>query len=77
MIICFVVWCVTKHIKNNKLPENTPTPYVIVTLLVDEINFTDYIPKVYGFIWKKNVNKLCWFKFSYLFFTQDHITFNF
>ncbi|KAL0281304.1 UNVERIFIED_CONTAM: hypothetical protein PYX00_002332 [Menopon gallinae] len=34
-----------RHLKYDKIPEKTPTPYVVATLLVDEINFVDYEPK--------------------------------
>ncbi|VVC42598.1 HotDog domain,Hotdog acyl-CoA thioesterase (ACOT)-type domain,Thioesterase domain [Cinara cedri] len=33
----FAVWVVMKHIHNPKQPDDIPTPYVIVTLLVDDV----------------------------------------
>ncbi|XP_050531029.1 acyl-coenzyme A thioesterase 9, mitochondrial-like [Daktulosphaira vitifoliae] len=33
----FAVWIVLKHIHNPKLPPDVPNPYVIVTLLVDDV----------------------------------------
>lgn len=42
----FTAWVAHNHIYNPKLPADTPTPYVIVTVLVDQIDFTDVIPKV-------------------------------
>ncbi|XKL67252.1 hypothetical protein PGB90_010672 [Kerria lacca] len=41
----FAVWCAFKYLFNPKQPENEPTPYVIVTALVDEIQFTRVTPK--------------------------------
>lgn len=35
-----------KHLKNPKQPVDQPTPYVIVTVLVDEVQFTQITPKV-------------------------------
>nr|CAI5819129.1 unnamed protein product [Callosobruchus analis] len=34
-----------KHIVNPKVPENEAFPYSLVTVLVDRIDFTDYVPK--------------------------------
>lgn len=38
---------------NPKVPLNSPTPYVLVTLKVDQIDFMDYeikvLPKGHGF----------------------------
>ncbi|CAH1997351.1 unnamed protein product [Acanthoscelides obtectus] len=34
-----------KHIVNPKLPENETFPYNLVTVLVDRIDFTEYVPK--------------------------------
>lgn len=44
------VWCAFKYLFNPKQPENEPTPYVIVTALVDEIQFTRVTPKVREFL---------------------------
>ncbi|XP_050536519.1 acyl-coenzyme A thioesterase 9, mitochondrial-like [Daktulosphaira vitifoliae] len=36
----FAVWIVMKHIYNPKLPKDVPIPYVVVTLLVDDLLIT-------------------------------------
>ncbi|XP_054266667.1 acyl-coenzyme A thioesterase 9, mitochondrial-like [Macrosteles quadrilineatus] len=41
----FAAWVAMNYIHNPKQPENMPTPYVIVTVLVDHIAFTDFNPK--------------------------------
>ncbi|VEN61909.1 unnamed protein product, partial [Callosobruchus maculatus] len=41
----FAVMVCYKHIVNPKLPENEVFPYSLVTVLVDRIDFTDYVPK--------------------------------
>ncbi|XP_026466947.1 acyl-coenzyme A thioesterase 9, mitochondrial-like [Ctenocephalides felis] len=41
----FAVWVVNKHLVIPNLQEGIPLPYTLVTVLVDEIDFTDYIPK--------------------------------
>ncbi|CAH2003993.1 unnamed protein product [Acanthoscelides obtectus] len=41
----FAVMVCYKHIVNPKLPENETFPYNLVTVLVDRIDFTDYVPK--------------------------------
>lgn len=42
----FAVWLTHRHLKlPNAEIEDQPTPYVIVTVLVDQIDFTDLIPK--------------------------------
>ncbi|KAG8286627.1 hypothetical protein J6590_055300 [Homalodisca vitripennis] len=38
-------WVAMNYIKNPKQPPDVPTPYVIVTVLVDQISFTDFVPK--------------------------------
>jgi len=46
-IVCILlVWVAHKHIKNPRQKEGMPTPHVLVTVLVDQISFTDIIPKV-------------------------------
>lgn len=35
-----------QHILNPKLPAGKPSPYTLVTALVDKIDFTDFTPKV-------------------------------
>lgn len=42
----FAVWVVHEHLKIPKLDPTVPLPYTFVTLLVDRISFTDFIPKV-------------------------------
>lgn len=34
------------HIKNPKVPEDEASPYILVTVLVDRVDFTDYVVKV-------------------------------
>ncbi|KAK7601795.1 hypothetical protein V9T40_009236 [Parthenolecanium corni] len=41
----FAVWCALKYLHNPKQPIGEPTPYVIVTVLVDEVQFTQVTPK--------------------------------
>nr|CAH7765004.1 unnamed protein product [Callosobruchus chinensis] len=41
----FAVMVSYKHIANPKLPEHETFPYSLVTVLVDRIDFTDYVPK--------------------------------
>ncbi|KAF4522117.1 hypothetical protein B566_EDAN012743 [Ephemera danica] len=41
----FAVWLAHRHIKNPRQKEGMPTPYVLVTVLVDQIDFTEMIPK--------------------------------
>ncbi|XP_046988504.1 acyl-coenzyme A thioesterase 9, mitochondrial-like [Schistocerca americana] len=41
----FAAWVAHKHILNPRKPAGQPTPYVIVTVLVDQIDFTDITPK--------------------------------
>ncbi|XP_046673664.1 acyl-coenzyme A thioesterase 9, mitochondrial-like isoform X2 [Homalodisca vitripennis] len=41
----FAAWVAMNYIKNPKQPPDVPTPYVIVTVLVDQISFTDFVPK--------------------------------
>ena len=41
-----IVWSALKYLYNPKQPEGQPTPYVIVTVLVDEVQFTQVTPKV-------------------------------
>ncbi|KAJ1523495.1 hypothetical protein ONE63_001347 [Megalurothrips usitatus] len=40
----FAVWLAFKHIENPKQKPDLPTPYNIVTVLVDQIDFTSVIP---------------------------------
>lgn len=40
------MWCALKYLHNPKQPIGEPTPYVIVTVLVDEVQFTQVTPKV-------------------------------
>jgi hypothetical protein len=42
----FPVYISLKHLKIPNLPEDLPTPYVIVTVLVDDVTFTSYKAKV-------------------------------
>lgn len=37
MYVFILVWIVMKHISNPKQLEDIPTPYVVVTLLVDDV----------------------------------------
>lgn len=39
-------WSAIKYIDNPKQQPEDPTPYVIVTVLVDQISFTDFVAKV-------------------------------
>uniref|UniRef100_A0A1B6CSS6 HotDog ACOT-type domain-containing protein n=2 Tax=Clastoptera arizonana TaxID=38151 RepID=A0A1B6CSS6_9HEMI len=41
----FAAWIAMNFIQNPKLPEGEAKPYVIVTILVDQISFTDVMPK--------------------------------
>ncbi|KAI5755967.1 acyl-coenzyme A thioesterase 9, mitochondrial-like [Diaphorina citri] len=41
----FAVYISLKHLKIPNLPEDLPTPYVIVTVLVDDVTFTSYKAK--------------------------------
>ncbi|KAG8231076.1 hypothetical protein J437_LFUL010702 [Ladona fulva] len=42
----FAVWLTHRHLKlPHESAEDQPTPYVIVTVLVDQIDFTDLIPR--------------------------------
>ncbi|KAK7864861.1 hypothetical protein R5R35_012497 [Gryllus longicercus] len=41
----FAVWVAAKHISNPLQPAGVPTPYVLVTVLVDQVNFTDLVPQ--------------------------------
>lgn len=45
----FAVWVLHQHVKLPYLEPSIPLPYTFVTLLVDQIAFTDIIPKVSGF----------------------------
>lgn len=45
----FAVWVLHKHVKLPNLDPSTPLPYTFVTLLVDQISFTDIQPKVSEF----------------------------
>lgn len=42
----FAVWVLHKHVKLPNLDASTPLPYTFVTLMVDQISFTDLQPKV-------------------------------
>lgn len=42
----FAVWVMHQHVKMPNLDPNIPLPYTFVTILVDKISFTNYIPKV-------------------------------
>lgn len=42
----FAVWVLHQHVKIPNLDTTVPLPYTFVTLLVDQINFTDVAPKV-------------------------------
>lgn len=48
----FAVWVLHQHVKLPNLDPSIPLPYTFVTLLVDQISFTDIIPKV-------SVNNFC------------------
>jgi len=37
IVFIILVWIVMKHIYNPKQPLDVPTPYVVVTLLVDDV----------------------------------------
>ncbi|XP_067013889.2 acyl-coenzyme A thioesterase 9, mitochondrial isoform X1 [Anabrus simplex] len=41
----FAVWVAHQHIVNPNQVPGEPTPYVLVTVLVDQIDFTDLVPK--------------------------------
>lgn len=41
----FAVWVLHKHVKLPNLDPSVPLPYTFVTLLVDQIDFTDVVPK--------------------------------
>lgn len=42
----FAVWVLHQHVKIPNLDPTIPLPYTFVTLLVDQISFTDIVPKV-------------------------------
>lgn len=42
----FAVWVLHQHVKIPNLDPAIPLPYTFVTLLVDQISFTDVVPKV-------------------------------
>lgn len=42
----FAVWILHKHVHLPNLDPSTPLPYTFVTLLVDQISFTEVVPKV-------------------------------
>lgn len=42
----FAVWVLHQHVKLPNLDPSIPLPYTFVTLLVDQIAFTDVVPKV-------------------------------
>lgn len=42
----FAVWVLHKHVKLPNLDPSIPLPYTFVTLMVDQISFTDIVPKV-------------------------------
>jgi hypothetical protein len=42
----FAVWLAHKHILNPRQKEGMPTPHTLVTVLVDQISFTEIVPKV-------------------------------
>lgn len=42
----FAVWVLHQHVKLPNLNPSIPLPFTFVTLLVDQISFTDIIPKV-------------------------------
>lgn len=42
----FAVWVLHKHVNLPNLDPSIPLPYTFVTLLVDQISFTDIVPKV-------------------------------
>ncbi|XP_046410164.1 acyl-coenzyme A thioesterase 9, mitochondrial-like isoform X1 [Neodiprion fabricii] len=44
----FAVWIASKHLLNPKMKEGDILPHVLVTALVDKVDFTDYIPKATG-----------------------------
>lgn len=44
----FAVWIASKHLLNPKMKEGDILPQILVTALVDKIDFTDYIPKAGG-----------------------------
>lgn len=45
----FAVWVLHQHVKIPNLDASVPLPYTFVTLLVDQISFTDIIPKVFDY----------------------------
>lgn len=42
----FAVWVLHQHVKLPNLDSSIPLPYTFVTLLVDQVSFTEIIPKV-------------------------------
>lgn len=42
----FAVWVLHQHVNLPNLNPSIPLPYTFVTLLVDQISFTDIVPKV-------------------------------
>lgn len=42
----FAVWVLHKHVKLPTLDPSIPLPYTFVTLLVDQVSFTEIVPKV-------------------------------
>nr|CAD7573983.1 unnamed protein product [Timema californicum] len=52
----FAVWVAHQHISNPKMKPGDVTPYVIVTVLVDQISFTDLVAKELGRLNLEEVN---------------------
>lgn len=44
----FACWIIHKHLHMPNHPEDVPLPYTFVTILVDKMDFTNYIPKYNG-----------------------------
>lgn len=44
----FACWIIHRHLKMPNLPKDVPLPYTFVTILVDKMDFTDYLPKYNG-----------------------------
>lgn len=65
----FAVWVVHQHLNMPNHPADVPLPYTFVTILVDKIDFTNYIPKYNGdirlsghvsFVGKTSVEVVVW-----------------
>lgn len=62
----FAVWVLHKHIKLPNLDPSVPLPYTFVTLLVDQISFTDIQPKVSA--WNVQPVSVHWMQYKFMYF---------